>query len=498
MTQIEELLNLIGSTNIKSASLPQICAVTAQAVARQLERRYARRKCLLSEQAMSALAEDLSLQLARVTKPSFAFNARIMRLANRPFARCHLSDLSADNRQKKGKVAVATMRQLFYSFPALPALWISLICDWRLGVIRFMRRLRKDRRTLELRFFKGTRSGCLIGLRVGLSDPHRGGGTVMELQFKAGRVIYKPRSGVGEREWNRALRWVDRVGFRPRLRPLRVVSRRNYCWMELAVPACCADQQAARRFYQRVGAMIYLAHIFRAVDCHRENLIAAGEHPILIDAESLLHPADPDEPLETATCLDRTGFVPTRRGLPGWRYPSSPLCGHAGAHNPTVKGRSCEPFRYRSDVLKGLLRTQRLIGVSTEHRRAFARRLARLEKLRWRWIVRPTQEYLRLRDISIQPGALISIRKRQNVIRKLCISTRLHLPDIVTRAEAAAIERFDVPYFTRRMTSPAKIVVLPFPPKLLDDDIARFRTVGGPSASPPHVGVNSDLRCPTR
>ncbi len=44
------------------------------------------------------------------------------------------------------------------------------------------------------------------------------------------------------------------------------------------------------RFYQRQGGYLALLYALEATDFHFENLIAAGEHPILIDLESLFHP----------------------------------------------------------------------------------------------------------------------------------------------------------------------------------------------------------------
>ena len=55
-----------------------------------------------------------------------------------------------------------------------------------------------------------------------------------------------------------------------------------------------------RRFYLRQGGYLALLHTLYAGDFHFENLLAAGEHPMLIDLEALFHPSlidyDPQRP----------------------------------------------------------------------------------------------------------------------------------------------------------------------------------------------------------
>ncbi|CAM5724428.1 hypothetical protein SANTM175S_04328 [Streptomyces antimycoticus] len=55
----------------------------------------------------------------------------------------------------------------------------------------------------------------------------------------------------------------------------------------------CAAAPDAAGFYWRTGALLALVHALRGTDFHHENIIAAGEHPVLVDLEALLHPTAP-------------------------------------------------------------------------------------------------------------------------------------------------------------------------------------------------------------
>jgi lantibiotic modifying enzyme len=50
-----------------------------------------------------------------------------------------------------------------------------------------------------------------------------------------------------------------------------------------------SKQEEIKRYYQRAGQLLCLLYVLGANDCHNENLIACGEHPVLVDLETLMH-----------------------------------------------------------------------------------------------------------------------------------------------------------------------------------------------------------------
>src|SRR5262249_25892155 len=49
------------------------------------------------------------------------------------------------------------------------------------------------------------------------------------------------------------------------------------------------DSAQIRRFYRRQGGNLALFYALSATDMHAENVIAHGEHPVVVDVEALLH-----------------------------------------------------------------------------------------------------------------------------------------------------------------------------------------------------------------
>ncbi len=156
-------------------------------------------------------------------------------------------------------------------------------------------RLADDGRRLRAAFSPDRDPGRLLHVAAGAGDPHRGGRTVTLLRFASGlRLVYKPKPLAVEAAFQETLRWLNGRGLAVPLRPLRLLDRGAYGWVEHVAPAPCAEAAAVARFYQRLGAQLAVLYALDASDMHSENLIAAGEQPMLIDLETLFHPAPDD------------------------------------------------------------------------------------------------------------------------------------------------------------------------------------------------------------
>src|SRR6185436_1354471 len=71
---------------------------------------------------------------------------------------------------------------------------------------------------------------------------------------------------------------------------LKILDRGGYGWVEFVTPAGCDTLAAVRRFYGRQGGQLALLYALAATDFHFENLMAAGEQPMLLDLEALMQP----------------------------------------------------------------------------------------------------------------------------------------------------------------------------------------------------------------
>lgn len=194
------------------------------------------------------------------------------------------------------------------------------------AAIELLTRLEEDAAAIRDLLGLRARSMTLIDARGGMSDLHRGGRSVWILSFsgedgRKARLVYKPRSLAVDGCFQRLLRWVEERSALPPLRAPRTIERESHGWVELIQHAPCRTREEVARFYERQGAFLALLHMLRAIDLHQENVIADGEHPVIIDLEALFHREHQTREEDTAASLatrkladsvTRVGLLPHR------------------------------------------------------------------------------------------------------------------------------------------------------------------------------------------
>ena len=435
----------------QASPLQKLCEAGSEYGVRILEKTVSSELLsLLRPKAKRRLKDGLRQILARVTRLCLALEFDAFRCAHQAIHPQRLS-LTPKLIEKKflGERPYDRLISLFNKFPVLAELWSQLICYWGDSVSDLLARIEADKQELSRVFFRGQPIAEIVDLRGALSDPHNKGRTVMRVQFQVGSIIYKPRSGDGEREWFNLVGYLNAASFQPKLSAARVLCRNDYCWMEDVKATPCTDTVAARRFYKRLGGMIAAAYLVRAVDCHRDNLIASGEHPVLVDAETLWHVDSKKKARRLLDVLYATGFFPTSARRSSYEYRSSALGRtRPGKHTAYINSEPLHAGQYESEIVDGFCKAWRCLLSTTGRRAVFGRRLQRLRDRKRRRIYSSTRAYDAIMQASIQPAALRSGIDRNLLIARSC--TRPGVPQKIIREETNALKRLDIPYFISR------------------------------------------------
>jgi type 2 lantibiotic biosynthesis protein LanM len=182
-------------------------------------------------------------------------------------------------------------RSLFEEKPVLLRLIASLTRQWIDSSAEFARRLDADLTTIRREFFSGRTPSRVAAIDGDFSDRHNGGRTVLIMTVEDGaRIVYKPKDLRLDAAWHALIVRLNGSGAPLELRAARAIAREHYGWTEFIEHAGCADQGGFDRFFRRAGAWLALFHCFAATDMHQENMIAAGDHPVPIDLETILQP----------------------------------------------------------------------------------------------------------------------------------------------------------------------------------------------------------------
>ena len=246
---------------------------------------------LLAPQAQAALAHDLLYTLALYAcEPLYAAFSPYRHSGFAPLAPLISAAPDAVYRRFVAAMQAGGLHTFYAAYPALARLQAVATGLAVEAACEFLRRLRADLPEIRSHWSAGD-LGPVTALAGALGDRHRGGRQVTGLTFAGGlRLIYKPKDLGLDVAFNGLIAWLNAHGAPVALQPLPVLNRDGYGWTGLAIPEACADEAAVERYYQRAGALACLVYLLQATDCHSENLIAAGEYPVLVDCETLLAP----------------------------------------------------------------------------------------------------------------------------------------------------------------------------------------------------------------
>lgn len=382
-------------------------------------------------------------------------------------------------------------------YPVLARMLHSTLRQWANASSEFLEHLATDWATIRGTFPELAAAGLrLVKIDGGAGDTHRDGRAVIVARFDGGaRLVYKPRSLSVDVHFQELLGWVRARLPEMDLRTVRVLDRGGHGWMEFVDAAPCETIDGLRRFYRRQGALIALLFVVEAVDFHFENLIAAGEQPVLIDLESLFHARfdrDVAEEAslalverETARSVMRIGILPQRAqvsedysgldlsglaGEAGQLTPQEVLQWDAiatdemrarrervampGAQNlPRVAGEhvleSTAVIRFRHDIATGFAEVYGLCLERREELLSAGGPIARFAEDEVRCVLRPTSVYGQLLLESFHPEYLRDGLERERFLDRIQagISAAPHLQRLVAH-ERADLANGDVPLFT--------------------------------------------------
>jgi type 2 lantibiotic biosynthesis protein LanM len=180
-------------------------------------------------------------------------------------------------------------RRLFEDKPVLLRLIASITRQWIDTSREFILRLDADLASIRRDILHSTSDRRVAKIEGDLSDPHNSGHTVQIITFEDdSRVAYKPKDLRVDAAWYALVDRLNRADPPVELKAVCAIARDGYGWTEFIGHTGCVDQDGYKRFFRRAGAWLALFHCFAATDVHQENMIAAGDHPVPIDLETIL------------------------------------------------------------------------------------------------------------------------------------------------------------------------------------------------------------------
>lgn len=385
---------------------------------------------------------------------------------------------------------------ILQEYPVLARQLTISINHWVAVSLEFLQHLCNDWELIRAKFSPNNDLGVLTEISGGVGDSHRDGRSVIIANFSSGfQIVYKPRSMSLDIHFQELLNWINQRGEHPPFRTLNILDRGTYGWVEFVEPQTCTFKEEIDRFYQRQGSYLAMLYALEAVDFHYENLIAAGEHPILLDLEALFHPRVGGMDLKQADRLANStlgysvygiGLLPHRSWLndesegidiSGLGATEGQLTPHqvsywegAGTdemkltrkhvevsvaqNQPTLNGEKVNVLNYAEAIANGFANMYYLLLQHREELLAENGPIAKFAGDTVRVIVRATQTYTTLLTESFHPDVLRNALERDRLLDRLWLAVE-HLPHLakLIPAECEDLLKGDIPMFTTRPKS---------------------------------------------
>lgn len=394
-------------------------------------------------------------------------------------------------------------RALLEEYPVLARVLLTYTQRWVETSLAFLRHLAEDWSDLKRLFWSDSRppAGELVELSAA-GDPHRGGRQVVIVRFSSGlRLVYKPRSLSIDTHFRALLMALnERAPVTLEGAPAgtalfqvpELLDRGDHGWVEFISQQGCASPEEVHRFYERQGAYLALLYALGATDFHLQNLIAAGEHPVMIDLESFFHPpwgfdnSGASQSLAEMTLgysVLRVGLLPQRiwvtgssegvevsglGGKPGQLAPNPVPSWEGvgtdaqhltrkrmempGAQNrPTLQGTEVELLDHADGLISSFKAMYRHLAAHRDELLAASGPLSRFDDDEVRVVLRPTYIYSLLLRESFHPDLLRDGLERERFLDRLWvgIAQQPELAQVIPFEQEAA-RWGDIPLFTNR------------------------------------------------
>ncbi|WP_133904596.1 type 2 lanthipeptide synthetase LanM family protein [Actinophytocola oryzae] len=380
--------------------------------------------------------------------------------------------------------AIATtegLTGLFGRYPVLARLLAQTTDASVTATLELLDRLDADRTLIVATLCGGTDPGAVTAITAGRGDRHDGGRTVAFVDFADGtRIVYKPRDVTTQVRVGEFLALLAEALPGQCPRAVTTIARPGYGWSEFAPARELTGRTGADRFYRRQGALLAVLHLLRATDMHYENVIAAGDTPVLIDTETLFNAelaagtGDPATDVLSSsvyrTCLlplmvvgeqgvadlsglggDRGGNSPASvvdwldAGTDSMRITRRELVMTGSANRARIAGADVDPGDHEQALLTGFRQAYDAI---TTHRADFAALVRTCADLEVRVVTRPSWMYATLLDETTHPDVLRDALDRDEALSVLYAGRAAHpLFGALVTHELAALWNGDVPMF---------------------------------------------------
>ncbi|MDA7025119.1 type 2 lanthipeptide synthetase LanM family protein [Bacillus sp. CLL-7-23] len=337
----------------------------------------------------------------------------------------------------------------------------------------------------------------VLDVNVTSGDTHNKGKKVICVVTDEGKIMYKPHSLSTDLLFQQIIEYINNKNkLNCKIRSIPSIDNVDYGWQKFVEFKPCSNETEVSRFYYRLGINLAFLYIIGTTDIHFENLICCGEHPYIIDFETL---------------IENKSFENTSRGLAQelYRHINESVLGTAvlplnfknslfdfdmsalstsneqksdfwkmhvilndysdeiylkkepgnileGSNYVQFENQKVKPFNYIEDIICGFEESYQLVLDNKIEFNNFLMNLFKKQDIVVRQVLRPTSIYAKFVEASTHPKYLRNFEDRYKLMEKIKNKkVNVYSKKQIKREyfEIYALMTLDIPYFTTKMDS---------------------------------------------
>lgn len=344
----------------------------------------------------------------------------------------------------------------FKEYCALTRLLVSQLMLWLHSTGNFLNNLENDHQDISDYFFNGMKLDKIEKLSSDFGPSHSFDGPNRIITFKSGiKIVYKTKSAITDVFYNSLIDWINEKDVNISLQGFGVIDKGEYSWHEYIPYESCQSKKEVKLFYYRLGYLTAVLQVLGSKDYHYGNILANGEQPILIDNETILNPFAKENSFDIRNANVVASQNKTSKGkfnnlLGAFNYKvavrvkvvkvmkgNKIQCFNKkkfwiGKNIPKLKQKRVNPTEYKTQIQHGYVNG---LNILMEHHKSLndfiETQLVGLN-FNYRYLFRPSLEYLQLLLDSLQPSYLRTGLERSIYFEQLFQKTKYGQSDSFT------------------------------------------------------------------
>lgn len=310
-------------------------------------------------------------------------------------------------------------------------------------------------------------------------DSHNKGRTTTILKINNISLVYKFRSNDILNKYNTLLSLIEKSNLNFKPYKIQHIAGKDFCIEEFIENENCMDENDLVEYYQNYGHLVALTYWMGSSDLHKENLIAKGAYPVIIDAETLLRAEERRTYSEDFTKIKyfESNSVISTGMLPMEKYWKKQLDYSAlngikqklpfkvrkllNEDSSKIAFELCEAYTQLANnvpVLNGKRITyedycqyiqisfeEMLLWLNENGNSIYKQIEKNFDSAIIRIILRDTQDYCNFLAFSTHPSCMVDYIEREKIFENLWNNS--FIDSQIVLHEVAALCRHDIPYF---------------------------------------------------